>query len=57
MLDSPLSRFVASLLVVFPLTAILSPPDVFSQLLVFALLVLLAYYLSYRGGYDAVLND
>ena len=57
MLDSPLSRFVVTLLVVFPLTAILSPPDVFSQLFVAGMLVLLAYYLSYRGGYDAVLSD
>lgn len=57
MLDSPHVRFAVSCLAVFPLSAILSPPDVFTQLFVLALLIVLSYYLSYRGGYDAILGN
>lgn len=57
MLDSPHVRFIISLLVAFPLSAIISPPDIFGQLFVFALLVAVSYYLSYKGGYDALLSN
>lgn len=56
-LDSPHARFLVSLLAVFPLAAIVAPPDVFAQLLATVLLVVLSYYLSYGGGYDALLDS
>jgi len=57
MFDSPHVRFLISFLAVFPLTGIVSPPDIFSQLFVLVLLILLSYYLSYKGGYDALLSN
>lgn len=57
MLDSPHVRFIISFLVAFPLSAIISPPDIFGQLFLLVLLVVVSYYLSYKGGYDALLSN
>lgn len=62
MIHSSLSRFVVTVLVAlmlsFVLAALLSPPDPFSQLTITGLLMVialpLAYYLSYRGGYESL---
>lgn len=62
MSDSRFARFVitvvvASIVIVF-LSAILTPPDPFTQLLTVGLLVVItlpiAYYLSYKGGFESI---
>ncbi len=62
MFDSPFARFVVTVvgatMVIFTLSAILAPPDPFTQLLAVGLLVIItlpiAYYLSYRGGFGSI---
>lgn len=62
MLDSPFARFVVTLLVLTMVaqivTAMVTPPDAFTQLFVmgplFVVSVGVAYYLHYRGGFEAI---
>jgi Sec-independent protein secretion pathway component TatC len=49
---------LVALFVIFPLSALLTPPDPFTQLIVAGVLMLVAlavaYYLSYGGGYESI---
>lgn len=62
MLESSMARFAltlfVALVVAFTVAAIVSPPDPYSQLIVAGVLMAIAlpvaYYLSYRGGYDSI---
>lgn len=62
MVGSPRIRFTVSIVlalaIVYPLGAVLTPPDPVSQLLAVGLLmgvaVPVAYGLSYQGGYEAL---
>lgn len=64
MLDSPLAQFILTVIVapivVYPVAAILTPPDLFTQLLAAGVLMVIAlpvaYFFSYQGGYESILG-
>ena len=64
MLDSPATRFAltvfVTLMIVFPVSAVISPPDVDTQLVIAGILTILifpvTYYLIYKKGYEVMLN-
>ena len=65
MRNSPATRFAltvfVTLMVVFPVSAIISPPDIDTQLVVAGILTILilpvAYYVIYKEGYESILRS